>query len=248
MTSNPLERMELNKSKFTKTEIEVYDILKNNIHDLLHGPVTEFASSHGISQASITRFCKKLGYKGFNDFRFDLYRYQKQELDGSYEQNSSLLSMYSRLILQMESAISPEQVTELAERIVKAKKVVLSGVNKSFLPAKMLQLNLMRLSILATTMTFDEWGMCKNFLNKDDLLIIFSARLKYKELSQYIVNQQPAALALITMTDKTPFKNKSDMFFWLPSAENQNYPLYLENEVPFLIFADLLTSYVAKNI
>lgn len=246
MVNNPLERMEINKSKFTKVELEVYDVITNNIQEILRGSLTDFANLHHVSQSSITRFCKKLGYMGFNDFRLDLYHYEKQALISDAESGETIFQQYARLIQKMETVIDATQIQALAKELAQANQIVITGANKSSLPAKMLQLNLMRLSRLSTYVLNDELGECKHFLKKGDFLIIFSASARSKELIQEISSLGTAKIVLITMSDKTPSKNKVDYFIWLPSSKNQNYPSYLDNSIIFSVFADYLSSCVAR--
>ena len=51
---------------------------------------------------------------------------------------------------------------------------------------------------------------------------------------------------LITMSDKHSMRNKVDHVIWLPNYKNQGYPQYLESQVVFMVFVDLLTSHIAQ--
>ena len=245
---NPLEQMDLNKSKFTKTDEIIYLIIKENIHDFLRSSITTLASEYGVSQASITRFCKKVGFSGFNDFRFHLYNSEKKEMVRTNQDNTSMLSMYSDLILRLEKILDYEQIEILADLIIKANTVTLVGVHKSHLAAKMLQQNLIKLGIPA--LTWETITLVPNYLNQDDLVLVFSAAslIKDSSLLELLFEETPAKIATITMTEKKAIKDRVDCHLWLPSAQNQNFPMYLENTVVFMVLADLLTATIAKKI
>ncbi|EQM95778.1 hypothetical protein MBAG_03513, partial [Coprobacillus sp. D7] len=78
---NPLNKIDLKKDTFTKKEMIIYDILKENPDLILRGSITTLSKDYGVSQSTITRFCQKIGYEGFNDFKFDVFRYEKQDDD-----------------------------------------------------------------------------------------------------------------------------------------------------------------------
>lgn len=53
-------------------------------------------------------------------------------------------------------------------------------------------------------------------------------------------------LTFITMNDKLSIKKYCDNFVWLPSSSNQHFDCYLESQIIFFVYIDLLTSEIAK--
>ena len=53
-------------------------------------------------------------------------------------------------------------------------------------------------------------------------------------------------LSIITMNDKLSIKKYTNNYIWLPSTINQGFQNYLENQVIFFIYTDILTSEIAK--
>lgn len=58
----------------------VYNILQKNPDLILRGSITSLAKDYQVSQSTITRFCQKIGYDGFNEFKFDVLD-QKNKVD-----------------------------------------------------------------------------------------------------------------------------------------------------------------------
>ena len=54
-------------------------------------------------------------------------------------------------------------------------------------------------------------------------------------------------IVLITMSRKNPLNAKVNQVVWLPNYQNQNYSQYLETQVSFMVFIDLLTSALAQR-
>lgn len=50
----------------------VAEILLNNVNDLFDGTVYDWADLCHVSTATISRFCQKLGYRNFNEFKLEL--------------------------------------------------------------------------------------------------------------------------------------------------------------------------------
>lgn len=245
---NPFEQMELKKSSFTKKEMIVYDFFVENIDDILRDTATQLAEKHNISQASISRFCQKLGYHGYNDFKYDVYKYQK--IGNESTNPASIMDYYAKLINLIPNAISEEQFTELAQLIVDAKFIAINGFHKSALPAQLLEMNLAKVSKHAVYVPYDRSHTLAQTLTKQDLAIYFSATgIIYREhveaLNDMDDDKRPITV-LITMADKSPMRNKVDHVIWLPNYKNQGYPQYLETQVVFMIFVDLLTNYIAQ--
>jgi len=48
------------------------------------------------------------------------------------------------------------------------------------------------------------------------------------------------------MNDKLSLKKHTKNYIWLPSTINQGFQNYLENQVVFFIYTDILTSQIAK--
>lgn len=245
---NPYELIELKRSSFTKTDLHIVDLINENADAIFrNATITSLAKEYAISQASLTRFIQKLGYPSYNEFKFDIYRCEKQSLtyEGSKE---TILESYSNLILQMQNVIKENELKEIAEEIAKARTVVTVGMHKSFLPAQSLQYNLLKLAKPSVAFSSDDRHEIKHFITKEDIIIIFSAEGASAKDFIDDYKDKDVPIILITMNDKTSIRKYAKHLIWLPNSRNQNMRKYLENQVFFLVFADLLTSYVAKEV
>ncbi len=60
------------KKKFTDSEKQIADFIEANPRVVINLSLDEFSAKCYVSQASIIRFCKKLGAKGFAEFKIQL--------------------------------------------------------------------------------------------------------------------------------------------------------------------------------
>lgn len=246
---NPIEKLDLKKDTFTKKELVIYNILKNNPDSILRESAATLSKAYGVSQATITRFCQKLGYDGFNEFKFDIFRYQKQDADIS-EVGNSKIDNYCKLLKILEETLDKTKLERLADYINRSDKIILCGSHKSTIPAEMLKLNLFKFKKTVQIITLDLVQEMTHFVNQNDLIIYFtnngSSLQQFKPSLKLCVEENKCKLAVITMNDKLSIKNISDPYIWIPSSTNQHFSMYLENQIFFLIYVDLLTSQLSK--
>lgn len=243
---NPFEQMELKKMSLTKKELAVYEIFSENIDDILRNTATAMAEKYHVSQPAITRFCQKLGYQGYNDFKFDVYKYYKG--NHGAQDTTSVIDYYSKLIHLIPGAVSDESFTELARRIVSSRYIAVCGCHKSSLPAQLLNINLGKTGILSSVINVDNLNSLITTATEKDTVIFFSVfspifRESADQILEMAEDKRPFTV-LITQTDKHPIRNRVDQVIWLPSYRNQGYSQYLESQVVPMIFVDLLTNYI----
>ena len=66
---NALLKVREYKEIMTPTEKEIADYILDNASLICNLTIREFAENTYSSPSSIVRFCKKLGFEGFNDFQ-----------------------------------------------------------------------------------------------------------------------------------------------------------------------------------
>ena len=245
---NPYELIDLKKSSFTKTDLHIVDLVTKNADAIFrNATITNLAKEYGISQASLTRFIQKLGYPSYSEFKFDIYRSEKQSLTNEGG-SKSILESYSNLILQMRNVLKDDDLQMIAKEIAQARNVVTIGMHKSYLPAQSFQYNMLKLAKPSIAFNADDRHEIKHFITSEDVVLLFTAEGdSAKEFIDEFKDRE-VSIILITINDKTSIKKYAKHVIWLPNSRNQNMHKYLENQVFFLVFADLLTSYVAKEI
>ena len=246
---NPFEKMDLKKDSFTKKELILYDVLKDNLQNILSFSASDLSKQYNISQSTITRFCQKIGYDGYNEFKFDVFRSGKQA--NTSKDDLSTLDAYIKLIEILKSSIDYEQLNQFASDIVKANSIIILGMHKSALPAKLLQFNLFKYGKKAIFLDYgDIVNDFQQLVSEDDMVIIYTNRGNVlgsiNSTLKNLVKKVSFNLSIITMNDKLSLKKHTKNYIWLPSTINQGFQNYLENQVVFFIYTDILTSEIAK--
>lgn len=250
MLANPFEQMQLMQSAYTTTDKHIHDKVLGNIDTVLRMGAVDLAEEFKVSQPSLTRFCKKLGYRGFAEFKSAMYQYQK--LAAITEAPDTTIDSYCQLLQRIPAALENADVEGFAKELCGARTVATTGFHKSALPAQLLHLNLLKFAIPSQFSPFDQLDACiQGLFTNEDSLVIFSATGKtFRDAIEAILeadaDHQPR-VTLVTMNAKTSLRNKVDRVIWLPNYQNQKMDHYLETQVTFMVFADLLTGEIAKS-
>jgi len=131
--------------------------LQNDSTALLHSNVTELAQAVGVSNATVVRFAKSLGYKGFPEFKRDVQKEMRRKLRAADrmeetfaalggEENilARLIQRDIQLLQETLQAASFSDFQKAAELILSARKVFLIGLNASMSLAYLLHFRLVR--------------------------------------------------------------------------------------------------------
>ncbi len=131
--------------------------LQNDSTALLHSNVTELAQAVGVSNATVVRFAKSLGYKGFPEFKRDVQKEMRRKLRAADrmeetfaalggEENilARLIQRDIQLLQETLQAASFSDFQKAAELILRARKVFLIGLNASMALAYLLHFRLVR--------------------------------------------------------------------------------------------------------
>ena len=68
---------------FTMSESEIAQYVIRQPEKVINSTITAVAKHTGTSEASINRFCKKIGYKGFNGFKIALAQETRMRRPGT---------------------------------------------------------------------------------------------------------------------------------------------------------------------
>ena len=139
-------RLEQTKRNFTKSEMKIYEYINKNPEQVLYHSLTELAEACNVGEATVLRLFRKIGYKGFQGFKFSL---AKEVDDFRVDDNNSYVykvknSMRTALDNSYE-VIDPAELEKAVGMIDAAKSVVVFGVGSSSIAGLDMQNRLLRI-------------------------------------------------------------------------------------------------------
>ena len=131
--------------------------LKNDSAALLLSNVSDLADAVGVSKATVVRFAKSLGYKGFPDFKREIQTEMRHKLRAAARMEETFAeigndeNIFAKLIKRdivllqetLQAASSPD-FHKAVEIIWRARKVFIIGLNASMALAYLLHFRLVR--------------------------------------------------------------------------------------------------------
>ncbi len=135
------ERIKAKMSQLTETEKKIGNFVLQNFDTVLQCNVSDLATHSGVSDASVVRFCRSIGYRGFQDFKMNLARDilpPDHQLNPILGRNDTTEEICRKIFLSEENvlnrtllSLNMKDVHTLAERISAARKVVFFGTGGS---------------------------------------------------------------------------------------------------------------------
>ena len=121
MNETVFDRIELIERYATKQEKVIIEFLRTHpIKDLLLFSITEFSEKVGVGDATMLRFCRKLGLRGYSEFRF-LLSQSTEDQDGTAGNDADeILSGMITALHSTHELLNQETIQKAAEMILKA--------------------------------------------------------------------------------------------------------------------------------
>lgn len=214
MLGKVFDRISAIQNKCTKTEKKLIQGLYNiRTEDLIYFSITELASELNVAEATVVRFCRKLGYTGYQDFKLCLSREQGSE-------ETVTASTTQRIALKMRDAIEHtsrgldyDKCLEIADIIFRAKKVSAFGVGNSYISAVEIGNSFARVGInVAVTADSHLQTMYVGNMGADDALILISVTGSTKDVIDVASAAKGKGVPIIVITgyERSPLARYAD--------------------------------------
>lgn len=240
------EQMALSEDALTPAEHSVYDIVKAHPDAVLGSTSNELARRYGVSQSAVSRFCKRLGFAGYGDFRMALHQsLTSRRFDGQGEdEGTDYLGCLDRLMRATRDVVTSPDATEALARFRDARNVYALGAGQSSVPARMLVGRLQEDSIPSHYVEAGYGSEVLHCVNARDCLVAFSS--KNPTFHDVLVTastlkpERRPRIMLVTHTSRHPDRKLCDDVIVLPTWTTLDLPIYLEPQYSMIFLCMLL--------
>lgn len=144
---NLLERISSEYYQLTTAERKVADYVVAHQRDTQFMSISDLAEACGVADATVSRFCRRLNYKGYNAFKLAVANTVSQRsgemfLSGEISPEDSVPDLCQKLysteleaLSQTLSMIRPENILAAADILSRAKRVLCMGQGGSMIMA-----------------------------------------------------------------------------------------------------------------
>lgn len=252
---NPIQKIENSRNNYTNVEQVIYQWIKEEPSKVIHLSIDDIASETKTSKAAIIRFCKKIGYSGFAEFKFELSRFM---ISGTYDETTkenvdlikSITSLYGGFLRQFHDHIQMDDVSKFVHEIKKAKRVKIIGNNRTGLSAMQMRYRMSKIGFDAEAIT--DMALVRSIqdiVQPGDLIILFTVYAKSTVYTQFIdaIQGTGAKLVLITVTEKSSYEKYSDLSFVLPCISRASTTSFLDDQALFFVFIEIVLAKLADE-
>ncbi|WP_449537920.1 MurR/RpiR family transcriptional regulator [Ferdinandcohnia sp. Marseille-Q9671] len=258
---NPLLVIQSVYNSLTKTEQKVADYILVHHAEAVYSSVTDLAEVVGVGETTVLRFCRKLGYRGFQEFKLAVAQ-NLMEVDehvyGKIDENDSVDVITKKIANQNISAINDtvalyqESILEAAvEKINSAKKIYFFGVGSSGFTALDGKHRLMRLGYNTEHVSDSHiMSMTASLLGEDDLIIAISSSGSTKDVvdAVKIAKDNHAYIICITNQARSPITKYANLIFLAANKESPFEGGIFSSKIAQLLLLDVLATNAAlKN-
>lgn len=255
-----LINMMKNKDALSAAEKSVLDYLIKNKDNLKDFGVEKIAKGAYTSPASVVRMCKKMGYKGFKDFKIDfILAHASVEVTDENARQDIILTKSNKdgkiaiknnitILEETLSLYNEEDFEKAAKLIMEGRKILIYGKGSSYLVGKDLEMKLRRINKLAIAQEDSHDQLIDaTFLNSKDVIILISNSGKTKEIitAALLAKENKATVISITKIGSSMLADLSDVVLYTASLEGEFRSAAMSSRISQLTMVDALYTHCA---
>ena len=214
MIGKVFDRIQAIRPVATKTERKLIDrICGIDKKDLIYLSITDLADMLGVAEATILRFCRKLEFKGFQDFKLHLSQDMVTENEEVQGIPQSIAEQMTGAIKETCEQIDYQQCLKIADMIIGSRKVCAFAVGNSTIAAHEAKNRLLKAGInLENSCDVHNQAIITANLSQQDLLILVSVSGSTKDIIHLaeIAKENGTPIVVITNYSKSPLAKFAD--------------------------------------
>ena len=231
---NLLLKLRQEASGYSPTQKKLGEFVLNDPARVLYLTITELARESHTSEASVTRLCRTLGCKGYNEFKMALAldiqqgqpaRVAGDEIDNVVDESVQALQDTARLL---DRAL----LEKAAQALHQAQAVQIYGVAASAILGEYLHYKLLRLGMNAAT------------LSEGTLVVAISSSGSTRDLLHVVKLARKRGVKVLSLsnTPRSPLASLSDMQLVAAKPEGPLSAGALNAKVGVMLLVELLTT------
>ncbi|WDF82394.1 MurR/RpiR family transcriptional regulator [Lacticaseibacillus pabuli] len=200
----------------TKSERKVADYILEKGKDIIYATLTDVKSATHVGDATIIRFCQKLGFNGFSDFKIEIAKedYTVSQKNEPADEVDNRASDLSNVIISTAKLMDRSRLDAAVKMMSKAETIYIFGVGGSGQIAESLAAILLRDGVQSQPVRDPHFQAQLASLMKPGALVIgFSLTGRTKDTfdSLTIAKDNGAKIIAVTNYENTPIAKLSDV-------------------------------------
>lgn len=237
--------IESNYDNFTMVEKTIADFFIQNRRKMDFS-AKSISEKLYVSEASLSRFAKKCGYRGYREF---VYQYEETfvEKQESMTGNTRMvLNAYQELLNKTYSLVDEAQIARIGRYLNQSGRVFVCGRGSSGLTAEEMELRFMRIGVdIDSIKDTDLMRMQAVFQNSNSLVFGISISGEKEDVLYLLreAHRRGAKTVILTAKNRGIFEEFCDEIVLLPSLRHLNHGNVISPQFPILVMLDIMYSY-----
>ncbi|MCM3271270.1 MurR/RpiR family transcriptional regulator [Paenibacillus elgii] len=250
--------IESNYNSLTKAEKKVADVVLQDKEKVVYSSVTDLAEMAATGETTVLRFCRKLGFRGYQEFKLavaqDLVS-PSENVHGAIDENDKIgeiaqkiTSSNSQALKDTMSLLQEKELQKTVDALLSKKRIFFFGVGSSGVTAMDAQHRFMRLGFQAFCAN-DAHIITMNcaLTGPDDVVVGISTSGSTKDLvdAVRIANANGATIVCLTNHARSPITQYADAVLLASSKETPLQGGAFASKLAQIHVLDILSTIVA---
>ncbi|WP_409342237.1 MurR/RpiR family transcriptional regulator [Paenibacillus sp. MBLB4367] len=231
------------------TEKRIADYVLNSPEQIIYNSVTQVAEELAIAQSTVTRFCRTIGLRGFQELKIRLAQDTERTNPASEDQGEGSLSKKmaqtaANSIVDASANIDQEALDQAVKRLASARRIVIFGLGESGPMAQLLKIKLIGIGLVADAhVDVHLQSISAAHLDERDAVIGISQQGSTKDIVTAIraARATGATSVCITAQGKSPITEVSDIRLVCAQRGMSNIVESFKSKASILYVIELLT-------
>ena len=242
---NNMTPVERSIADFFLSNTEKMDFSSKNISKRLY-----------VSEAALSRFSKKCGYKGYRELIFSYEKdlendIPKEDIEPDISSfTKKIKGSYASILQEEFGLLNEKQIRKVVEKLENARKIYIFGIGSPGLIAKEFQQRFIRIGLPMEAVTDAQlMQMCAALTDEETLVIAISLSGKTKEVnnSVRIAKKKGASVVYITTNESAETAECCDELIRVAGTKNAEAGNMVSPQFSLLMLLDVLFAYYFAN-
>ncbi|HZG79027.1 MAG TPA: MurR/RpiR family transcriptional regulator [Paenibacillus sp.] len=247
-------------ASMTKAEKKVAEAVQANPEEAVLYTITDLSEKAGVGETSVIRFCRKLGFGGYHEFKLAIAQHvvseprhfsgEVLEGDDAAVVLQKLTSRNARMIEDAGTLVSAASLEEAARALASGKRIHVFGVGSSGMTAMDAYYSFMRIGLAADVQRDGHIiAMSASLANEGDVVFGISTSGSTKDLVDTLRTAKANGATTICLTSqgRSPITQYADVVLLVPAKESPFQGGSLSTKIAQLHALDALTSLIAAS-
>lgn len=260
-TGSTLIRLQSLFLALTKSERKVAEIVLTQSEKVIYFSVTDLAEKAGVGETTALRFCRKIGFKGYQEFKLALAKELVSPIKNLHEEINDedspiaiarkVTETNTRALRDTLSILNNEQLDAAVNALLQARNIHFYGVGASGMTALDAKYKFLRIGLSVDAFNDSHMqAMAATTLARGDVAVGISVSGSTKDTvdSLTLAKEAGATIICITHHARSPITRTADIVLLMAGKEGPLQGGALTSKIAQLHVIDILCTALSMNI